>query len=212
MGTDQYYIAFSNEDPTDWLYANWFDGECDNLYNMFGYKWEDQYDEEYEEVKDDYENYEAFTDAKYEEWCQDCTMSVEPVSPGESDEYVPGGEGHLEIVYDERRLEDKFILDREYLVVYDGNYADEFDVYFHDVMTGKQLIDTINEITFRDFYEEEFYFGTNECIDVTSEELVSKLMNARLLTEEQVRVLRELEMTHISFGDGLNWESFTDRW
>ena len=28
---------------------------------------------------------------------------------------------------------------KHYLVIYDGNYADEFDVYFHTVMTEKEL-------------------------------------------------------------------------
>lgn len=104
-GTEQNYAAYAEdrEKLIDWLYANWFDGECQDLYDSFGYKWEDQYNEEYEEVKNDYEDFEAFTDAKYEEWCQDCSMTVEECPEEDFAMYVPGGEGELEIVYDERK-------------------------------------------------------------------------------------------------------------
>ena len=105
FGTEQYYAAYAeNEDKlVDWLYNNWFDQECQNLYDDFGYKWEDQYDEEFEEVKNDYEDYDDFLEAKYEEWCQDCSMNVEECSEEEFKEYVAGGEGELEIIYDERK-------------------------------------------------------------------------------------------------------------
>ena len=104
-GTEQNYAAYAEDEDKleDWLYANWFDQECQNLYDSYGYKWEDEYEEEFEEVKADYEDYDAFLQAKFEEWCQDCSLKIEECDEKDFSMYVPGGEGELEIIYDERK-------------------------------------------------------------------------------------------------------------
>lgn len=97
-----------------------------------------------------------------------------------------------------------------YLVAYDGNYADEFDVYFHAVMSEEEWKDAKRIIGKTEWIQREFWFGTNENIDVNTAELMECLNNSKELTEEQFKVLQELELTHISFGDGLNWDHIID--
>jgi hypothetical protein len=110
-GTTQHYAAYANEDPIDWLYENWFNQECQNLWENYSFYMEDQYMDEWDSISDEdkdefYENnIEVFKDIKYEEWCSDCSLVTKEVNEEELDDYVPGGEGHLEIIYDERNEE-----------------------------------------------------------------------------------------------------------
>lgn len=94
---------------------------------------------------------------------------------------------------------------KHYLVAYDGNYADEFDVYFHTVMTEEELKQAKEDInTWGKNEEREFYFGTNEEIYVIKEELLEFLDCAEEITDEENEVLTRLRVDHISFGR-LNW-------
>lgn len=109
-GTEQYYAAYAKEDPIDWLYDNFFNEECQNLWDSYSFYNDDQYRDEWEslsyEEREEYEdNFEVFMDTKYEEWCYDCSLTTKEVKEEELDDYVPGGEGHLEIIYDERNNE-----------------------------------------------------------------------------------------------------------
>lgn len=112
-GTDQYYKAYAKEETTleDWLYENWFDQECQNLWDSYSFRLNDSWDEEWEEMSDEdkeefYENdFDTFIDVKYQEWCDDCSMDINESTEDECLMYVPGGEGDLEIVYDERNEE-----------------------------------------------------------------------------------------------------------
>jgi len=97
-----------------------------------------------------------------------------------------------------------------YLVAYNGNYADEFDVYFHQVMTEDELKRAKDLISKTNWNYKEFYFGTNESIEVSSSELLEALSEAREITEDQYKVLSDLGLLSISFGDGLNWDSFIE--
>ena len=95
---------------------------------------------------------------------------------------------------------------KHYLVVYNGNYADEFDVYFHTVMTEKELEQAKEDVsTWEDNEEREFYFGSNEEIYVIKEEVLECLNYAKEITDEENKVLTRLGIDYISFGDGLNW-------
>ncbi len=103
VGTDQYYSAFAeNKDKLlDWLYTNWFDEECQNLYDSYAFRLQDSWDDEYNENSDEYEDYDDFMCGKYEEWCQDCDLNVEECS--EEDLHGYGYDGELpEIIYDQR--------------------------------------------------------------------------------------------------------------
>lgn len=97
-----------------------------------------------------------------------------------------------------------------YLVAYDGNYADEFDVYFHEVMSEVELEEAKNIIGKTNWDYEEFYFGTNEWIDVNKYDLIECLNKARELTDEQYKVLQDLGLCNMGFGDGLNWNNIIE--
>jgi len=97
-----------------------------------------------------------------------------------------------------------------YLVTYNGNYADEFDVYFHQVMSEDVLKEVRDLFSKVNWDYEEFYFGTNEFIDVSSSELFEALSEAKEITEDQYKVLSDLGLLSISFGDGLNWDRFIE--
>ena len=97
-----------------------------------------------------------------------------------------------------------------FLVQYDGNYADEFDVYFHMVMSEQELEEAKEAISKTNWDWEEFYFGTNEWIEVSTDDLLGCLQTAKEITEEQFKVLDDLGLLSIGFGDGLNWDSIIE--
>ena len=103
-GTEQYYRAYSKIDPLEIDEVNrWFwEGETMDLWDMYGFRWEDEFEDEYEEVKDDFESFEDFVDYKIQDWRESCSISSEECNEDDFDMYVPGGEGELEIIYDER--------------------------------------------------------------------------------------------------------------
>ena len=93
-----------------------------------------------------------------------------------------------------------------YLVTYDGNYADEFDVYFHTVVDENELAQAREKAKSWESEWREYYFGTNESIELNGEIIIDCLDNARLLTDNEFEVLTNLNLTDISFGDGLNFD------
>lgn len=97
-----------------------------------------------------------------------------------------------------------------YLVQYKGNYADEFNVYFHQVMSEQELNEAKETIAKTNWEYEELYFGTNEWIDGNTTEFLKNLDLAEEITEEQFKVLEELDLLSVSFGDGLNWDSILE--
>lgn len=93
-----------------------------------------------------------------------------------------------------------------YLVTYNGNYADEFDVYFHTVMSESEL-NYVKEFLSKSNWEWKIVsFGTNEELEVLRKELLEFLDDAREITQEEFEVLERLGLAKISFGDGLNWD------
>ena len=105
MGTEQHYGAYAedSQEVLDYLYeSGWFDEECQSLYDSYSFRLEDTWEEEWDECKDDYEDYNAFMDCKYDEWCQDCGLEIKECPEKDFHMYVSGGEGELDIVYDKR--------------------------------------------------------------------------------------------------------------
>ena len=107
LGTDQHYAAYAedSQDIYDYLYdSGWFDEECQALYDSYAFRLEDGWEDEWEETQDDYEDHDAFMDAKYTEWCEDCGLDVSECPEEDFSMYVPGGDedGELEVIYDER--------------------------------------------------------------------------------------------------------------
>ena len=106
-GTEQYYVAYSEKDPLEIDEVNaWFwEEETMNLWDMFGFRWENDFEDEYEEAKDDFESFEDFVEAKMQEWREECSIYAEECDEESFQDYVPGGTGELEIIYDERNEE-----------------------------------------------------------------------------------------------------------
>lgn len=104
LGTEQHYRAYAVENPYDsGKLDDWFwDTETENLWSSYGWQWEDSFDEEFEEVRDEYDNFDNFYDAKMLEWKESCNISCEECDEEDFHDYVPGGEGELDIIYDER--------------------------------------------------------------------------------------------------------------
>ena len=104
LGTEQHYRAYAVENPyTSGKLDDWFwDEETMNLWDSYGFRWEDGFSEEFEEVHDIYDNFDDFYDAKIQEWKEGCEISCEECNEEDFHDYVPGGEGELDIIYDER--------------------------------------------------------------------------------------------------------------
>ena len=90
VGTERYYAVYSNEDPYEsGVLDEWFwNEETESLYDSFGYEWDDE----------DFED----EDAKLQEWKEGCSISCEECNEEDFADYVPGGKGELEVIYDER--------------------------------------------------------------------------------------------------------------
>lgn len=103
-GTEQYYVAFAEDNPYDsGKIDEWFDEECQHLWDSYSFRLYDDWDKEWEECKEEFCNdYDDFLDMKYEEWCQDCNIECEECSEEDLKDYVSGGKRNLEIIYDER--------------------------------------------------------------------------------------------------------------
>lgn len=97
-----------------------------------------------------------------------------------------------------------------FLVKYNGNYADEFDVYFHQVMSEEELTKARDLISKTDWQDVTFGFGTNEEISVYTEELMKYLEDPIEITEEEYSILKKLGLLKINFGDGLNWDDIIE--
>ena len=105
VGTEQYYRAYSKENPCDsGQLAAWFWEEATmQLWDNYGWQWEQNFDEEFEEFRDEFADYDDFLDTRIQEWKEDCSMQCSECPEEEFYMYVPGGEGELEIIYDERQ-------------------------------------------------------------------------------------------------------------
>ena len=90
------------------------------------------------------------------------------------------------------------------LLIWDENYSDEFDVYGFELVDSKvvdlaiRIIESIDD----DPIAGEYYFGTNESIDLDSDSVLDTLKNAKELTEEELEVITrclEEEQGHTFF-------------
>ena len=112
LGTEQHYAAYAedSEEVLDYLYdSGWFSEECQELWDSYSFRCEDGWQEEWDEMSDEdkkdlYGNdYDKFMKENYNLWCEDCGLEVSECEEEDLDMYVPGGEGHLEVVYDKRQ-------------------------------------------------------------------------------------------------------------
>ena len=101
-GTEQHYAAYSEEDPVEsGKLDDWFSNEeTEYLWDMYSYNWTDNIDDE--DWTENYDTEEDYIDELYQSWKEQCSISSRECSEEELDDYVPGGVGHLEVIYDER--------------------------------------------------------------------------------------------------------------
>lgn len=102
-GTEQYYCAFSKEDPLD--YPDFPYAEItEELWNNYSWMLHLE-DEEYESEEEEQEAY----DQAYEDWGCDCNFESEEMSVEDLQDYIPGGptskDDLPEIIYDERNYD-----------------------------------------------------------------------------------------------------------
>lgn len=108
FGTEEHYGVYSDENPAQWIYDNWWGEEVQRLWEEWSFRLEDDWESEWDELSDDeredlYDNsHDEFMDSKYNEFAEDCSLDIEECSEEDWDMYVPGGEGKLEVIYDER--------------------------------------------------------------------------------------------------------------
>lgn len=107
--TEQYYAAYAEDNHKiyDFLYdSSWFDEKCQMLWDSYGSRLGDSWEEEWEKMSNKeelYENdYDKFMEENYNLWCENCGLDIKECPEEDFSMYVPGGQGKLEIVYDER--------------------------------------------------------------------------------------------------------------
>ena len=76
-----------------------------------------------------------------------------------------------------------------YLVKYEFDYADEFDVYGFQILSDKEW-ENIQEAIKRTTYPQEYYFGTNEEIIIDSADELLRGFKATKITDEEVEVFK----------------------
>lgn len=78
------------------------------------------------------------------------------------------------------------------LLIWDENWADEFDVYGFEFVDGV-AVDTVIKVLERvedgDPVSDEYYFGTNEAVDLDSDTVLDTLKNASEPSEEELAVI-----------------------
>jgi hypothetical protein len=90
---------------------------------------------------------------------------------------------------------------RQYLVKFQADYADEFDVYGFTVMTENQYIQFRNDLE-KVEWPSENYFGTNEAIVFQSLKDYENAIEVIEIDEKEYQVLEKL------FGGGYMGVSF----
>ena len=81
---------------------------------------------------------------------------------------------------------------KHFLVIENSNYADEFDLQGYRLFKANSE-EELKELLLEDRdFPEEFYFGTNECIEIDSEEEFFDCLDIQEISKEQYKVLEKL--------------------
>lgn len=98
VGAEEYYGAYSEQNPIDILDSSDLDVIFDELYSAFSFRMESEYESDWEEMSD--EERECYNDDlneyEWESFVADCDISAEEVSEDTLVDY------RAEIIYDER--------------------------------------------------------------------------------------------------------------
>lgn len=85
-------------------------------------------------------------------------------------------------------------MEKQRLLIWDQNYADEFDVFGFELVDDiavQTVIKVLGSIEDGDPVAGEYYFGTNESVDLDSETVLDTLKNAGEPSEEECAVINE---------------------
>ena len=82
---------------------------------------------------------------------------------------------------------------KNYLIIWDEDWADEFNIFGYEMLFESELNELIKAIESMPEEErkeeEEFYFGTNEYLYLSYDEILAKLLEASLLTDEEYSII-----------------------
>lgn len=90
-----------------------------------------------------------------------------------------------------------------FLVKFDGNWADEFDVSGFSIMSEDEWKEIQDIIYNKSEYPLEHYFGTNEAMIFDSAEDLSKCLTVTKITEAEAVTVRRLFIDGYSSNYGL---------
>lgn len=85
-------------------------------------------------------------------------------------------------------------MEKQRLLIWDQNWADEFDIFgfeFVDDIAVQTVINVLERIDDEDPVADEYYFGTNEAIDLCSEEVLDVLKDAGEPSEKERAVINK---------------------
>lgn len=104
---------------------------------------------------------------------------------------------------------EKINMSKYFLVSYEEDYADEFDVSGMKIFTEEEYNSFLNNQRYakeleekgeleKDFGRIELYFGTNEFLDFNSVDEIIKVLKVQEITEQEFNILKKLDLG--SFG------------
>lgn len=87
---------------------------------------------------------------------------------------------------------------KNYIVHYSDNWADEMDIEGFIIMSGAELTDYIKfaKLVFKKDGEYNYYIGTNEEINYESFGVFASHFEIREISEEEYKVLDKLELVY----------------
>ncbi len=89
------------------------------------------------------------------------------------------------------------------IIVFDSNYADEFDVTGFRIVTDEEAVKYINSIAeaFKRTDENiEWYFGSNEYVEFESEDEILNCITIKDITSDEFKFLKSLFNLSDEFG------------
>lgn len=92
-------------------------------------------------------------------------------------------------------------MDKKCLLIWYKCWADEFDVFgfeFVDGIAVKTVIEILERVEDDDPVADEYYFGTNEALDLCSEEVLGVLKDAAEPSEEEIATITK----YLGVGNG----------
>ncbi len=97
------------------------------------------------------------------------------------------------------------------LIIWDQNWADEFDIFGFEVISDNDFESTIKTLDYikdndQNLYDEEgeFYYGTNEYVTLSNKDFHKIILNSKSLSKEQYQVLNYI-FGNMDYGKGMTF-------